>query len=110
MLKKVLLIFITFLFTSSSLEIEILGAEQTFFDEYDTYIPSEPTTVNEIQVTDFKNKKFGAIEKMKFENKFLCFVSFYKTSLEPFRIKHHRFLSLYRPYFIHPSRKSELRI
>jgi len=69
MLQKFLLLLITSLYTYSALEIEIGEAKQTFCDEYDSYIPSKPTSLKKTQVSDYKGKNTKTVKRLKIENK-----------------------------------------
>lgn len=57
--KKILFLLVTLFFTLSALEVNACGIENTFFDEYDTYIESKEQTVllsSIIQNKDDDNK------------------------------------------------------
>jgi hypothetical protein len=89
MYKKLLIIFITTLFACSALEIEIGETKQTFFDEYDTYIPSNPTTVTKNQASVSKHKCLKTLKKPELKNWFLGINAFNKTEHQFSRLTYH---------------------
>ena len=74
MFKKFLLVLITVVFTCSAMELEIGDAKQIFFDAYDTYFPSRPTTIKKSQTNKSKEKRVE-LRKYKINNCFLSFTS-----------------------------------
>ena len=107
MFKKILVLFITISFACSALEIEIGEAKQTFFDEYDTYIPSRPIMAEKDQVSDSKVKNLKLLKR--FKACYVCYSFFHKahSKYSDLLFKDNQRLP---PPFLFATRKSVLRI
>lgn len=107
MFKKVLIFFITIFFVCSALEIEIGEAKQTFFDTYDTYIPSRPIVAEKDQAPDSKARNLKRLKNFKASYVCFSFLSEVHSNYSDLLFKN---IQSSHPPFPFATRKSVLRI
>lgn len=107
-LNKSFILFILSIFLCSAFEVEIGETHQTFFDEYDTYVPAKPISVKKAEANNTKTKK-NIFKKQEAKYCACSPVSAYHIELKKSGLLNIIYQSPHLPYTI-LLQKSELRI